>query len=278
LAICGYPFEYQERSFFSLGEVLQNGKADCLGYSKLFSLLGNLSGLESGVIEIVIDNRGDMVPHTSALVRLSSGAKQLVDFWYGSSHIRHQRLGLRVKRKGDWQVEDINYRELKKVQDYSYLPDELVEGITLYIEGNRLLKERDFLSAINQYTRAISYYPQNARLFYNRAIAYEQLGLSPKAEMDYSTALKDERSIKRNPAIQGPEVVKLIRLDELGISEKDQAVYLWRNGFITGRQLDPERIATRLNIQLLTVVNTLKEIEEKIDQRHATGDDYPTAI
>ena len=52
---------------FDLREVLQGGSADCLGYVKLFTLLGRLFGLDAGAVEVVIDNAGRYVPHTAVL-------------------------------------------------------------------------------------------------------------------------------------------------------------------------------------------------------------------
>ena len=69
---------------FDLGEVLRQGSADCLGYAKLFTLLGRLFGLDVGVIEVVIDNGGRYVSHTAVLVRLDDRKRCFIDLWYGS--------------------------------------------------------------------------------------------------------------------------------------------------------------------------------------------------
>lgn len=86
---------------FDLSEVVKTGKADCLGYCKIFSVLGRYCGLDTGVADVILDNRGLAVPHTVALVKVGErGVKgyRFVDFWYGSKNIRHKRLGLRVRR------------------------------------------------------------------------------------------------------------------------------------------------------------------------------------
>src|SRR5512136_116036 len=77
---------------FDLREVLKTGRADCLGYAKLFSVLGIRWGLDLGVVEILIDNRGQSVPHSAALVKLADSSSQFVDFWYGCRSIQHRRL------------------------------------------------------------------------------------------------------------------------------------------------------------------------------------------
>jgi hypothetical protein len=43
---------------FDLRQVLVQGKADCTGYSKLFTLQGRMCGLDAGAVDVVIDNGG----------------------------------------------------------------------------------------------------------------------------------------------------------------------------------------------------------------------------
>ena len=185
---------------FDLLEVLETGRADCLGYAKLFTVLGIRWGLDLGVVEVVIDNRGQAVPHTATLVKLADGSPRFVDFWYGCRNIRHQRLALNVKRRGRWQVEDIDFPDIKNAQEIAYLPEYCVDAVTLYIRGNRSLKQEDYAGAIQQYTESIQLYPENARVYYNRAIAYEKMGETGKAEADYRRALRDDNSIIRTLA------------------------------------------------------------------------------
>ena len=198
---------------FDLRQVLQQGSADCLGYSKLFTLLGRLLGLEVGVIEVVIDNRGRYVPHTTTLVRLANQQPRLVDLWYGAKNIKHQRLGLSVKRGRGWQIEDVDRSELPDLAAVTYLPDPCVNAITLYIQGNQHLNRQEFASAIEYYTKAIKLYPSNARLFYNRAIAWENSGEGKKAATDYTRAFSNEAAVIRILAREHEAVTSLINLD-----------------------------------------------------------------
>lgn len=195
---------------FDLGEVLQQGSADCLGYSKLFTLLGRLLGLDVGVIEVVIDNEGRYVPHTAILVSLTNQQPRLVDLWYGAKSILHQRLGLSVRRGGVWQIEDVDLPALRNLEAVSHLPDSCVNAITRYIRGNRHLNRQEFASAIRCYSAAIVLYPGNARFFYNRAIAYENLGEAEKATADYNQALSSEAAVIRVLAKEHDAVTSLI--------------------------------------------------------------------
>ena len=225
---------------YDLREVLQTGRADCLGYAKIFIVLGRYCGMDMGVVEVIVDNRGMNVPHTATLVRLANGQLQFIDFWYGSQDIRHQRLGLRVKLDNRWQVMDIDFPDIKDAEAVSYLPDSCVDGITLYIEGNRSLKKKDYARAVEQYSQAIQLYPQNARIYYNRAIAYENLGQAEKAQADYPRALRDQSSTIRTLAVQPEDVVDLIRLDDQNMPEKEQHKFLLKAGFITGKPVESD--------------------------------------
>lgn len=91
---------------FELSEVLNEGYADCLGYAKVLSLLGGQFGLDIGVVDVVIDNGGRHVPHPINIISLSNKRHQLIDFWYGSKNINHQRIGALVKEDG-WEIRDI---------------------------------------------------------------------------------------------------------------------------------------------------------------------------
>jgi tetratricopeptide (TPR) repeat protein len=233
---------------FDLGKVLRTSDADCLGYAKLFTTLGRQCGLDLGIAEVVTDNRGRNVPHTLTLVRLASEKKQFVDFWYGSQNIRPKRLGLRVKRAGGWNVEDIDFPEIKKAVDISYLPDQCVDAITLYIEGNHSLKKGNYGRAVEQYTQAAALYPQNARIYYNRAIGYEKVGQPEKAEVDYARALQDDSALIRTLATQPHDVVDLMLLDEKFIPQMDQQIYLLRKGYIAGRPVSPKQIALKYSL------------------------------
>lgn len=247
---------------YKLTEVLDNGKADCLGYAKLFTVLGRCCGLDLGVVEVITDIRGMNVPHTVTLVRLAGGSRQIVDFWYGSTNIHHQRLGMNVKRGNKWQIEDIDYESIREAEDISYLPDYAVNAITLYIEGNRSLKAGDYAGALKQYTRAIQIYPVNARVFYNRAIAYEHLGYPEKAREDYARALLDESSTSRTLATQPEDIVDLIRLDEEKVPELGQQIFLLHHGFVTGRKLAPSKIARRLKLTPEKIKDILDSISK----------------
>jgi tetratricopeptide (TPR) repeat protein len=252
---------------FDLDEVLETRQADCLGYAKLFTVLGRYCGLDTGIVEVIIDNRGKTVPHTVALARMVNRRRQFIDLWYGSEDIRHKRLGLRLKRGGKWQMADSDFKDLPEAEDISYLPDHCVDAITLYIEGNRSLKQKDYARAVEQYSQAVRLYPQNARIFYNRAVAYENLGETEKAQADYARALRDESSVIRTLATQPEEVVDLIRLDEEQIPDEIQYAYLLSQGFVTGKKVSAAKIAEKLRLSLAQIEAALALVERRLATR-----------
>jgi len=239
-----------------LGEVLTTRRADCLGYARLFSVLGRGFGLELGIVEVLIDNAGRYVPHHVNLLNLADGNHRFIDAWYGSSNINHRRIGALVNGK----PRDIEREELREVSDLRGLPETCVEAITLYIKGNRCLERNELDKAIKYYSTAIELYPNNSRAYYNRAIACERKGEVEGAKLDYARALKDESSLIRVLATTD-ELEELIRLDEEGISEQEQAIYLWHKGYKTGTSVGYEQIGRRYRISPEDVKKIITKVE-----------------
>ncbi|MFW6125841.1 MAG: tetratricopeptide repeat protein [Chloroflexota bacterium] len=243
--------------FFELEDVLSAGRADCLGYTKLLSVLGSRLALEAGIVEVVVDNAGRFVPHHVALINLASGQRRFVDAWYGSKNIWHQRLGAMV----DGEIRDIWSAELDKVRELRGLPETCIEAITLYIRGNRHLEREELEAAIGCYSRAIEFYPNNTRAFYNRALAYDRMGMQQEAADDYAEAFKDEASTIRVLASIN-EIEGLIRLDEAGIGELEQDIYLWHRGFKTGEPVASDEIARIYGLPSRDVEEILSRVED----------------
>ena len=254
---------------FQLGEVLSFGYADCLGYSLLLQTLGILFGLDIGVVEVVIDNAGRYVPHHVDLFTPSIGRGRFIDLWYGSRDIYHRRLGACVREGGKWRVRDIDRGELEEIEDIRGLPEGCLDAILCYILGNRHLEggitsreKREFEMAIGYYNEAIRLYPGNSRAYFNRAVAYDNMGDEGTAQIDYAEALKDEASVIRVLAREYEEIVQLIELDGMGIGPGEQEIYLLRNGFITGRMERPADIARECAISESEVDRILSQIED----------------
>ena len=241
---------------FDLEEVLATGRADCLGYAKLFSALGEKFGLELGIVEVLIDNMGRYVPHHVNLLNLYDETHRFIDAWYGSPDISHRRIGALVEDK----PRDIDREELAEIKDLKGLPDRCIEAITLYVRGNRFLERAELHEAIQLYSEAVMLYPDNSRAFYNRALAHEIRGALEAARSDYNKAFRDDASIIRILA-RVDELEQLIKLDEEGVSEEKQDMYLWHKGFKTGVPAGCEEIAQKYRIPLESVEKIIGEVE-----------------
>lgn len=241
---------------FELDEVLASRRADCLGYARLFATLGPRFGLELGVVEVVVDNAGRCVPHHVSLLNLSNGTRRFIDAWYGSKDIGHRRIGALV----DGRPRDIDEGELGEVRELRGLPEHCVDAIVLYIKGNRHLERSELDEAIRCYTRAVELYPNNTRAFYNRALAHDRRGEAEEAALDYAEALKDESSTVRILA-SIEEIEGLVKLDEAGVSEEEQDIYLSHRGFKTGEAVGCEELGRKYGIPPQEVAKVVSRVE-----------------
>ena len=204
------------------------------------------------------------MPHTAVLVRLGNRHWRFVDLWYGSKNIKHKRMGLQVKRGRVCKIEDLELRELGDREGIGYLPDLCIDAITLYIRGNRHLDRQEFDSAVKCYLEAIGLYPGNARFFYNRAVAYENLGEHQKADADYAQALGSDTALIRVLAREHDEVISLLDLDDKGIGNLAQEMYLLHKGFATGKEVPLLGVARRFGLPETETRAVLSSVEAKL--------------
>ncbi len=243
---------------FELDEVLITRLADCLGYSRLFSTLGKVFGLELGLVEVLIDNAGRYVPHHVSILNLSDGTRRFLDAWYGSKQIDHRRIGALV----DGQPGDIDTDGMSG-HDVRGLPDGCVQAIVLYVKGNRHLQENQPDEAIRYYSRAVKLYSGNTRAFYNRALAYEMKADLARAEADYARALADEAGLIRVLATTC-ELEDIIKLDEKRVDERAQEMYLWHKGFKTGAQVGFKEIGLKYGLPASEVERIVSRVDSLV--------------
>jgi len=256
---------------FLLEDVLAEQRADCLGYAKLLGCLGKRLGLDIGIVEVIIDNRGRYVPHCANLIKFPHGGWRFIDLWYGATNIRHRRLGLQMKRRDEWKIKDIDWDELERMEDIKGLPKAYVDGITYYVLGNRHLEQgirhtsrRELDVAIEYYDRALKLYPGYARAYFNRAISRENKGEHEKGRLDYTQALKDEASQIRVLAREHEDVIRLMELDTKSIEPREQQIYLLGKGFITGEEVSSAGIARQFSISKPKVDRIISAIETEL--------------
>ena len=230
---------------WEIADVITRHQADCLGYARLLSFLATYFGLKAGVVEVVQDNCGRYVPHYVCLVNLSNGQKRFVDPWYGSTNVRHRLLTARVKEGERLIIKQLPQEAVESRAEVEGLSPEQVAGVSFYILGNSYLARGMMVEALDCYNTSLWLYPQNPRTLFNRAIALEKIDKAEQAKMDYQRAFSIDLSIGRILATID-EIEPLIELDERGIDERDQQIYLLRKGFITGREEEWAGIAYRL--------------------------------
>ena len=81
------------------------------------------------------------------------------------------------------------------------------------------------------------------------------------AGLDYARALKDDASIIRVLATTG-ELEELIRLDEEGISEVEQDMYLWHKGYKTGVSAGYEEIGQQYGVSPEEIEKIIIRVEK----------------
>lgn len=170
---------------------------------------------------------------------------------------------------------DVDRRDLHRWEDIKALPPRCVDAISGYMVGNRHLERGtgaddartragELQEAVRCYTAALGRYPGNSRIRFNRAVALDILGDHPAAMVDYAAALRGRAGLIRVQARQHDEVVRLMALDRMGISTRDEEIYLWCAGFMTGREVPPERIAARFGLPVRQVDRVIRRIRSRL--------------
>lgn len=229
---------------WELYDVLTQRWADCLGYARLLSFLATDFGLKAGVVEVVQDNAGRYVPHCVCLVNLADGQKMYIDPWYGSADVHHRLLAVRVIEAGRLVIKQFPMEAVESASEVYGLSQEQLAGISLYIMGNSYLDRGMETEAVECYDASLCFYPANSRTLFNRAIALERIRKEEKAQVDYHHAFSVDSSMARILATI-EDIEPLIELDEKGISDSDQQIYLLRKGFVTGQEEEWAEIAHR---------------------------------
>lgn len=245
-------------------QALCEGKADCLAYARIFETVAAGLGLDVGVIEVIVDNAGRFVHHPANVFKPSNERVRIVDLWYGSTDINHLRLCVQVLEGDRWVIKDLAREDLSKTELIKGLPRRCLEAITNYTYGNIYLNRGQFAEAIRFYTQAIELYPENPRFYFNRSLAYEACGDPKKAQEDRERAFSCEEMLPRLLATEHEEITRLIGLDELGIPEEEQHIYLLSHGYITGAPLSPPEVSRRTGIASEKVRSILNRIEERL--------------
>ena len=230
---------------WELSDVLTQRRADCLGYARLLTFLTREFGLDYGVVEVVQDISRRYVPHYVCLVNLADGGKRLLDPWYGSADMRHRILAACLP--GQPLPRQFTMKALQQAERIGGLAPEQVAGLSFYILGNSYLARGEAAQAVECYDISLWLYADNPRTLFNRAIGLETLGKVEQAQENYRHAFSIPSSLIRLMATV-EHIEPLIELDEKGVDELSQQVYLLRQGFVTGRQECWSEVARRCGL------------------------------
>jgi tetratricopeptide (TPR) repeat protein len=184
------PDSKDELEYFYLPKVIKDKKAQCLGYSQLFYVLGNALGLTVKAVdvrELLIGSLDE--GHISCLVNLSDGKAIMVD-------IANHYLSKSFLFKEDY-AESVNYWELKNNNNLSsvykriqvYDNNELIASIYNNL-GNMYQRKGDYAQSISLLTKAAELNPKCPQPYYIRGVVFSKLNQESKAVEDYTKAIE----------------------------------------------------------------------------------------
>ena len=186
-------FNYEEH-VFELGDVIQNQKADCLGYSQLTYLAGNTVGLSIRPI-IVLDydrqEEKDQKAHIACIIDLFDGQLVMADLAMfpslTSKAYKLENQFVKVGNYWDLRNKDNPLRIHRRIQVSD--SNGLVAGI-YYNWGNLYRNKGEHDQAILHYTKAIEFEPRNAMAYNNRGSVYGAKGEHDRAILDVTKAIE----------------------------------------------------------------------------------------
>jgi tetratricopeptide (TPR) repeat protein len=220
---CG---EDEQQRYFYLSAVVKDKKAQCLGYSQVFYILGNSIGLRVTVKNVLEMAYGSLLPgnsHVACLIALSDSHHILVDvslrlvskpFVFQDAYLAAGRcwelklkdnsLGIhrRIQLLNESGVVSLLYNNLGLNYDVAGQRDRSILFLTRAIELNPEHAEAfnnrgtvygmlgQHAQALSDFTKAIELNPRNARAFYNRGIEYKSLRQYQQAISDYTKAIE----------------------------------------------------------------------------------------
>ncbi len=212
--------------YFYLSKVVQEKKAQSLGYAQLVYILGNSLGLRGTAIGVLELASGDLpagLGHSACCLELSDGKVKMVDisqnlvskpFVFRETY-RAAGNGWELQQKDNplgihrriqvWNrsglrgaiYADLGVAYLKAgdhAQDISYQTKALGLNpnfaLAYYNRGNAYANSGQLANALSDYGRAIELNPSCALAYYNRGAAYASSGQLSHAFSDYNKALE----------------------------------------------------------------------------------------
>ncbi|MEX0678036.1 MAG: tetratricopeptide repeat protein [Pirellulales bacterium] len=215
------PCDEKARFYFSLSKVVRHKKAECLGYSQLFYILGNSIGLKVRVINVLELVSGPLPlgkGHVACLVSLSDGKAMMVDLalHHVSRPFVFEQTFAEIGNYWERKQANTSYEIYRRIQilnesgvvaciycnrgslysghssasNSTKLPVSSESIVTIHFDVDdtgSLIGQDEQLS---YYTKAIELNPKLAEAYNNRGLSYGELGQDTEAISDFNKAIE----------------------------------------------------------------------------------------
>jgi len=185
--------------FFDLVDVIKHRQAQCLSYSQLVYILGSSVGLSVEAIDVEKPFNGVLITgrgHIAGIVNLTDGKMMMVDLIPGSFVSKPFIIEKEYTKVGNyWELkdEDNPLGIHRRIQIFDR--NGLIAAI-YYNRGVAYGNLGQHNQAISDFTRAIELNPEFALAYNNRGVAYAWLGEFAQAKKDLLKA------VELNPALK----------------------------------------------------------------------------
>ena len=180
-------------NYFELPEIINNKQAQCLGYTQIFYILGNSIGLKvqaTDVIQMRTGKLSNAQSHVANIVSLSDGKKIIADLVPNGFISVPFTLEEQFQKHGDiWELKEKN-NPLGLDRKFKILNSDELIAFKFNNRASSLIKKGNYTEAINELSKAVSYYPAFAEAYHNRAIAFRNTEKIEQAVADCNQAIK----------------------------------------------------------------------------------------
>ena len=186
-------FKSEELDYFNLPEVLENKKANCLGYAQIFYILGKALGLDIEIIQVYPGHAANLAKINTQYALIDISRRNVFSPYYISGLFnlaeRYRNVNAKVLVLKNPQMQYyFNYPIIQRLNSRD------ISAMRITNKGIKELNEENYSKAITLLQKAIALDPTYAQ-------AYNMLGVAiAESRQDYSEAIKNfNRAISLNP-------------------------------------------------------------------------------